>query len=109
MRIVEALFALQEVDFSPKPSSPNRCIEDLRRLVPLPLLTKYDRAARRGRRLVSVVRDGVCTECHVRLPVGTLFEISRGNDCVCDNCGRILLERRAEEQTQAAGTARSQD
>ncbi len=104
MTTVETLFALQQIEFSRGAASAGTHVEALRRKLPQAFLARYDGATRRGRKLVSLVRDGVCTECHMRLPIGTLFEFSRGNDCVCDNCGRILHLPKTNGQTQPAAT-----
>jgi predicted nucleic acid-binding Zn-ribbon protein len=40
------------------------------------------------RRAVALVRNGVCGECHIRLPSATLSELRRpGLVPLCENCG----------------------
>jgi len=37
------------------------------------------------------VRNGVCTECHLRVAIGALADLAHATDIqVCGNCGRYL-------------------
>ena len=92
--LVENLLALQKLMLPASPSSPERQarIAELRKLVPAPVLTHFDRLVTRGRKGVALVRHGVCTECHIRVPVGTLASLITPHDVyLCDSCSCYLL------------------
>src|SRR5690242_7300254 len=74
--------------------------EELRARVPQPVLGHYDRLVARGKKGVAMVRNQVCTGCHMRLPIGTINTLMQGNDVrLCDMCGRYLyLPDPAESQ-----------
>ncbi len=73
---------------------------ELRGQIPLPILGQYDRLVARGKKGVAVVRNQVCTGCHMRLPIGTVNTLMQGTDIqLCDTCGRYLyLPNEAESQ-----------
>ncbi len=75
-------------------------IAELRGRVPPPILGHYDRLVARGKKGVAVVRNQVCTGCHMRLPIGTINTLMQGSDIqLCDTCGRYLyLPGEAESQ-----------
>ncbi len=68
--------------------------------MPAQILGHYDRLVARGKKGVAVVRNQVCTGCHMRLPIGTINTLMQGNDIqLCDTCGRYLyLPDPAESQ-----------
>ena len=45
---------------------------ELRGVIPAQILAHYDRLAVRGKKGVAVIRNQVCTGCHMKLPIGTL-------------------------------------
>jgi len=109
--LLSNLLKLQAIDFS---ESPEKDIEsqraDLRARVPQPILGHYDRLVARGKKGVAVVRNQVCTGCHMRLPIGTINTMMQGQDIqLCDTCGRYLyLPDPAESQpTETARPAKS--
>jgi hypothetical protein len=64
---------------------------DLRGLIPAPFLGHYDRLRARGKKGLALVRNQVCTGCHMRQPVGKITIVMRGEDIqLCDTCGRYL-------------------
>jgi predicted nucleic acid-binding Zn-ribbon protein len=64
---------------------------ELRAAVPAPILAHYDRLVARGKKGVAVVRNQVCTGCHMRLPIGTINTLLQRQDLqLCDSCGRYL-------------------
>lgn len=66
-------------------------IKELRAAVPAPILGHFDRLVARGKKAVSVVRNGTCTACHIRAPIGVVAALAHGNDVqLCGNCGRYL-------------------
>lgn len=99
---MESLFALQQIQFSGRAHTADGEAESLklRAAVPAPILAHYDRLAVRGRKGVALVRNGVCGECHLRIPVGKLANLSSATDVqLCDNCGRYL-----HQPVEASGT-----
>jgi hypothetical protein len=73
---------------------------ELRAAVPQPVLGHYDRLVARGKKGVAVVRNQVCTGCHMRLPIGVINTLMQDEDVqLCDSCGRYLyLPDAAESQ-----------
>ena len=66
-------------------------IGGLRQAIPAPMLAHYDRLRARGKKGVSLVRNQVCAECHVRVAIGVLATLRQASDLqVCGNCGRYL-------------------
>jgi hypothetical protein len=66
-------------------------IAELRGQVPQPFLGHYDRLRVRGKKGVAVVRNQVCTGCHMHVPIGTITVIMRDEDVqLCESCGRYL-------------------
>src|SRR5215813_11900559 len=87
------LLKLQALDFEEitEPNSESLRTE-LRNSVPQPILAHYDRLVARGKKGVAIVRNQVCTGCHMRLPIGTINTLMQGVDIqLCDTCGRYLL------------------
>jgi len=67
-------------------------LESLRANIPLSVLLQHDRLRARGRQSVAEVRHGVCSGCHMSLPIGTLSEVKRESSIVkCDYCGRFVF------------------
>jgi predicted nucleic acid-binding Zn-ribbon protein len=88
---MENLLALQQLEFGARKTGKVSERERLRSAIPEIILGNIDRLLARGKRGVSVIRQGVCTECHLRLPLGTLLTLARGEDLqLCGNCGRYL-------------------
>jgi len=89
--MMESLFALQQIQFSARARTGEAEMLALRADVPAPILAHYDRLAVRGKKGVALVRNGVCGECHLRIPVGKLVNLSSATEVqLCDNCGRYL-------------------
>lgn len=63
---------------------------ELRQTIPAPILGHYDRLRARGKKGVAVVRNGVCGECHLRVPIGVLANLVHRSDIQLCNCGRYL-------------------
>jgi len=76
----------------------------VRALIPPQIIGHYDRLVARGKKGVAVVRNQVCTGCHMRLPIGTINTLMQGTDIqLCDTCGRYLyLAPVAEEPASPA-------
>ena len=76
---------------TPAASSAEAAISQLRRKIPLPILEHYDRLAVRGKKGVAIVRNQVCTGCHMRIPIGAINTLMHGEDIqMCETCGRYL-------------------
>lgn len=86
------LFKLQAIEFKESAeTNPESVRTELRNSIPQPVLAHYDRLAVRGKKGVAVVRNQVCTGCHMRLPIGTINTLMQRQDVqLCDNCGRYL-------------------
>ena len=67
-------------------------IESLRANLPLSVLVQHDRLRAKGRRSIAELRRGVCSACHMSLPVGTQSEVKRQSALLhCDYCGRFVF------------------
>ena len=91
---MEALLAAQQIELQPAKKTPAQESElaRLRALVPAPILGHYDRLIVRGKKGVALLRNGVCCECHMRLPIGEVASLAIENEVhLCSSCGRYLL------------------
>src|SRR5580765_630485 len=70
----------------------------LRAAVPQGMLTNYDRARARGKKGIALVRDHVCTNCRIHVPVAVTASLAAGIIQVCGNCGLYLCLPEADEQ-----------
>src|ERR1044071_3166597 len=86
------LLKLQALEFKEiNETDPEAKIAELKALIPQPILVHYDRLAARGKKGVAVIRNQVCTGCHMRLPIGTINTLMQHQDIqLCDTCGRYL-------------------
>lgn len=104
-KIMDRLLVLQKLQFDvrARAGASKAGVEKLRAEVPPPILAHYDRVTARGKKGVALVRNGVCSECHLRLTGAKLIGLSAAPDEVhlCDNCGRYLY---LPEQTPVAPT-----
>jgi hypothetical protein len=75
----------------------------LRGTIPQPILDHYDRLRARDKKGVAVVRNQVCTGCHMHVPIGQITVVMRGEDIqLCETCGRYLcLPDPAETEASA--------
>jgi hypothetical protein len=92
-KTMEQLLVLQSFQFDlPSRTDERRAaMEKIRDRIPSPVLAHYGRLALRGKKGVAIVRNGGCSECHLRIPSGTLAALAYDNDVhLCDNCGRYL-------------------
>jgi predicted nucleic acid-binding Zn-ribbon protein len=55
-------------------------VNELRTLVPKPILDHFDRLIAHGKTGLSVARDGVCCECHLKICSGTFAILTRRTD-----------------------------
>jgi predicted nucleic acid-binding Zn-ribbon protein len=90
---MEHLLALQKLELDIKPLTLEHEAEvlKLREQVPAPILGHFDWLIVRGKKGVAIARNGVCSECHLRITSGTLASLVYTTEVqVCGNCGRYL-------------------
>ncbi len=90
--VLQNLLKLQALEFSPTTKAGMEAeMAELRSHVPQPILGHYNRLVERGKKGVAVVRNQVCTGCHMKLPIGTINTLMQNTDIqLCDTCGRYL-------------------
>lgn len=98
--LLQNLLTLQGIEFG---EATGKDLEakaaELRKIIPQPFLGHYDRLRARDKKGVALVRNQVCTGCHMRQPIGKITIVMRGEDIqLCDSCGRYLYV----EETPAA-------
>ncbi|MDR3459411.1 MAG: hypothetical protein P4N60_18435 [Verrucomicrobiae bacterium] len=89
--LINTVWKLQSLEFDE--TAPGRAdqIAGLRAKIPLQVLGHYDRLRARGKKGVSIVRNQVCTACHMQVPLGAVMTLMRGADIqLCECCGRYL-------------------
>lgn len=65
---------------------------ELRGKIPEPILGHYDRLRARKKKGVALVRNQSCAGCHMRVPIGQITVLMRGEDIqLCESCGRYLF------------------
>lgn len=98
------LLAAQSTLLQQAPASPLRrsVLVHLAEIVPPPVLAHFLRLVERGRTGVAVVRHGVCSGCHLRLPSGQVAALVKSEELhLCENCGSYLLLPPDEESLPA--------
>ena len=104
--ILEKMLKLQTFEFGEVPGNNEAQVAELRTQIPQPFLGHYDRLRAREKKGVALVRNQVCTGCHMRLPIGTITLLMRGGDIqLCDSCGRYLVLAEEVEPSAPAATA----
>ena len=90
--LLQNLIKLQSLQFGEvKDKNAEAITTELRAKIPPQILAHYDRLVARGKKGVAVVRDQVCTSCHMRLPIGVIMTLMHGQDIqLCESCGRYL-------------------
>jgi predicted nucleic acid-binding Zn-ribbon protein len=87
---IQNLLKLQTIEFGDEKGSEKQ-IAELRGLIPEPILGHYNRLRARDKKGVAIVRNQVCTGCHMRLPIGVITVLMQDRDIqLCDSCGRYL-------------------
>ncbi len=102
--VLQNLLKLQALEFGEAAGkSVEAQIAELRGLIPQPILGHYDRLRVRGKKGVALVRNQVCTGCHMCVPIGQITVLMRGEDIqLCESCGRYLyLPDAAETEAMA--------
>ena len=90
--LLQNLVKLQSLEFGEvKEKNAEATMTELRGKIPPQILAHYERLVVRGKKGVAIVRDQVCTGCHMRLPIGVITTLMHGRDVqLCDTCGRYL-------------------
>jgi predicted nucleic acid-binding Zn-ribbon protein len=104
---IQNLLKLQSIEFGEEKGS-DKQIGELRAQIPEPILGHYDRLRARDKKGVAVVRNQVCTGCHMRLPIGVIMILMQDRDIqLCDSCGRYLyLEPQAAAPAEPVAPAK---
>lgn len=67
-------------------------IQRLRSILPAFILGHHDRKLQKGKPSIVAVVGGVCSACHLRLPIGHVARLHSSQDLeVCDNCGTFIF------------------
>ena len=90
--ILQNLLKLQALDFGETTAKNVEAqTAELRGNIPQPIIGHYERLRVRGKKGVAVVRNQVCTGCHMHVPIGQINTLMRGEDVqLCESCGRYL-------------------
>src|SRR4030095_14491726 len=91
--MIDKLIALQEAQYKSSKAVPNHAEQllALRAQIPESFLSIFDSFVARRKKPVSIVRNRVCSECHLQIAVGTLGSLAFGQGVQkCGNCGRFL-------------------
>ena len=93
-QLVEKLLQIQQLAPPSRavPAARQTEFRDLRATVPVPVLAHFDRLISWGRKGVALVRHGVCSECHMRVPTATVASLISPHDLyLCESCSCYLL------------------
>lgn len=90
--LLQNLIKLQALEFSEAEDKDTEvAITELRAKIPSQILGHYDRLVAKGKKGITMVRDQVCTGCHMRVPIGGIISLKHGEDIqLCESCGRYL-------------------
>ena len=102
--ILQNLLKLQALDFGETTAKNVEAqTAELRGNIPQPIIGHYERLRVRGKKGIAVVRNQVCTGCHMHVPIGQINMLMRDEDVqLCESCGRYLyLPDPAETAAQA--------
>jgi hypothetical protein len=107
--LLQNLLTLQSLEFeTAKGKTIEPVVAELRAKIPPQILGHYDRLIARGKKGLAVVRDQVCTGCHMRLPIGVVATLMHDKDIqLCDNCGRYLYLAEAAPAEEPKPIAKS--
>ena len=94
--ILQNLYRLQTLDSAGKKHDLAQAA-GLRAGIPQGMLTNYDRARARGKKGITLLRNNVCTNCRMQVPVAVTACLLRGTIQVCGNCGLYLCLPEPEE------------
>ena len=101
--LLQNLIKLQSLEFSEvEDKNAEATMAELRAKIPPQILAHYDRLVAKGKKGITLVRDQVCTGCHMRVPIGGIMALKHGEDIqLCESCGRYLYLPPATEAEPA--------
>lgn len=105
IELLQNLLKLQALDFEEMTDkNVETTTAELRAKIPPQILGHYDRLVARGKKGVAMVRNQVCTGCHMRQPIGVIMTLKHNQDIqLCESCGRYLyLPPEAESEPAEA-------
>jgi hypothetical protein len=90
--IIENLLKLQALESGATTGAgTERLLAELHAKIPAPILGHYDRLRARGKKGIAVIRNQVCSGCHVQVPRNTELTLMHGVDIqICESCGCYL-------------------
>src|SRR5262249_60002929 len=94
--ILQNLYRLQTLDSGQITDASQTAA--LRAGIPQGILTNYDRARARGKKGIALLRNHVCTNCRMQVPVAVTASLTAGMIQVCGNCGLYLCLPEQDEQ-----------
>jgi predicted nucleic acid-binding Zn-ribbon protein len=105
--LLQNLIKLQSLQFGEKKDKGvMAAMTELRTKIPSQILAHYDRIVAKGKKGITMVRDQVCTGCHMRVPIGAIMTLRHGEDIqLCESCGRYLYLAPQTETVPATPTA----
>jgi hypothetical protein len=95
--ILQNLYKLQTLDMAGRNTSSPQAA-GLRAGIPEGMLANYDRARARGKKAIALVRNHVCTNCRIQVPVAVTASLAAGTIQLCGNCGLYLCLPEQGEQ-----------
>ena len=104
--IIENLLTLQTFELSAATGNKAEKLRaELRAKIPAPILGHYDRLRTRGKKGITIIRNQVCSGCHVGVPRNTVLTLMQATDIqLCESCGCYLC---LPEQVNPAIPAKS--
>ena len=105
--LLQNLIKLQSLQFGEvKDKNAEATTAELRSKIPPQILVHYDRLVAHRKKGVAIVRNQVCTGCHMHLPIGVIMTLKHAQDIqLCESCGRYLYLPPAEEAEVVEQTA----
>jgi predicted nucleic acid-binding Zn-ribbon protein len=89
--LITNVWKLQSLELDEATAGRPKEIAALRGKIPPQVLGHYDRLRARGKKGVALVRNQVCSACHMQVPLGAILTLMRGEDIqLCACCGRYL-------------------
>lgn len=81
-------------------------LESVRKNVPVPVASHFFRQVANGRKGIALVRNGVCGECHLRLPASMVAMLAKDNELlVCESCSSFVTLAPGEKEAVIAKAA----
>ncbi len=98
--ILQNLYKLQTLDFAGRRADASLAA-GLREGIPPAMLRNYDRMRERGKKGIAILRNHVCTNCRMQVPIGVTAALMKGVvSQVCGNCGLYLCLPDPEEAVE---------